>query len=329
MKFSVIIVTYNRKKEFFACLESLEKQASPHLHEVICVFNGDHSYHTLARQRFPNYKFLSISRTTPSEARNFATTFAHGDYLLFLDDDCFLPDNYFQKVDFSKNWDVLGGPDKTPPHSSNLQRSTGLALQSPLCMGPTYHRHSQTKKYLENVDESFLILCNLWFKREIFSNEGYAFSLKLFRSEENFLLKELKMNSKVLHYDPELFVYHQRKNNLENLASSIIKSGECRIQNMLMLPNIRELIYLAPLIFLCLLLLSIFHPTIYLSALFLSYALAIMIYSFYKYRNLTLHYVFLHFFILNFYAIGLIKGMLSCLMNSYTAFRLNRSNQKI
>jgi glycosyltransferase involved in cell wall biosynthesis len=325
MKFSIIIVTYNRHKELFNCLESITWAATTHPYEVIVIFNGDRTYMEKCSQLFKSCSLHFIHKTTPSSARNFGLNKARGEFLFFLDDDCTLPTDYFSKIDFMQNWDVLGGPDQTPQVSSPLQNIIGRTLSSPLCMGPTYKRHTTRGQYIKNASEKTLILCNLWMKRSLFSEEHFAFNPQLFRNEENFLLKELKNKKKVLHYSPSLFVYHQRKENLENLGASIIKSGECRFQNLALLPQKKEIFYLLPLIWLCLLVWIAFHPQSIITNGFIIYSTLVALYHAVTYKSLSLRFVLFHYFVLATYSIGLIKGLWKFYPLLYNNLRENKS----
>lgn len=309
MDFSIIIVTYNRKNEFESCIKSIASQATNFNFEVIVIYNGETSY---SEKKIPEQKNYFIKKSTPSVARNVAISKASGKYLFFLDDDCILPENYFSKIDFSSDWEILGGPDRTPPQASPFQKLIGHALSSPLCMGPTFRRHSSNSKYLNtNANEFELILCNLWIKRSIFSQDGHAFDKTLFRNEENYLLKELKLENKRIFYNPELFVFHQRKKTLETLANSIMKSGECRVQNFTKLPQQRELIYSIPLLFTLLFFLWIFNPLSFLTFLFLAYILVTYLYGAIQLRTFSPRFTLLHFLIIFFYSFGLLKGIMS------------------
>ena len=230
MKFSIIIITYNRQNELMNCLDSIRASNIDNFfkdqYEVIVIFNGDRTYLDKFTKKFENFKIQFIHKTTPSNARNHALLKARGEFFFFLDDDCTLPVDYFSRLNLNYSWDVLGGPDRTPLRSSLFQRAVGRALTSPLCMGPTSKRHNCGEVYSHNSDEKELILCNLWIRASLFKKEGYQFNPELFRNEENFLLKELKIAQKTMHYSQTLFVYHQRKNDLEKLGLSIIKSGE-------------------------------------------------------------------------------------------------------
>lgn len=257
MKFSVIIVTYAREKEYFECIESLKKQQIQYPFETIVVFNGDTSYFKKSFESYPKFIYLTSEKTTPAQARNLALKKASGEFIFFMDDDCLVPDNYFEKLIFSDEWDVLGGPDQTPPSSSFLEVSIGDALSSPLCMGPTYFRHTITENYLKNATERELILCNLWIRSEILKKNGLEFNDVLFRNEENFLIKQMQSLTLSIHYDPHLFIFHRRRSTLRSFIRSVFKSGEYRVKSFLMLPSKKEVIYLVPII-----LAPIYHITI-------------------------------------------------------------------
>jgi glycosyltransferase involved in cell wall biosynthesis len=325
MKFSIIVVTYNRKKEFFECLESITAQICSYDYEVITIFNDEHSYLDRARKNFPHFKHLLVKKMTPAAARNLGIKEARGEWILFLDDDCILPSGYLNLVNFELGWDVLGGPDQTPPDSSQLQKAIGETLKSPLCMGPTYKRHFKAKTYLYDAGEDALILCNLWIKRAIFIYDGFSFNEDLFRNEENFLLKKLKIAGKSFHYNPELFVFHQRRNSLEKLAASIIKSGECRVKSTILNPLKREIIYFAPLIFLCLFIYTIFHPFSWLNFVFAGYMFTVVLSSFFRYKRIYFRYIYLHFFILWCYALGLTTGLVGTLIDYLEKFKESKS----
>ncbi len=325
MKFTIVIVTANRPKELFNCLNSVFNQKIAEEFETIVIFNGDLAYHEKCNQLFKKVKTYFIHKTTPAMARNYAITKSHGEYIFFLDDDCELPKNYFQRVDFKSDWDVLGGPDKTPQMSTRFQIASGRALTSPLCMGPTRFRHQSEKNELEVATESSLILCNLWIRSSIFKTENYCFNPNLFRNEENFLLKELSLAGKKIYRNSSLFVFHIRKNSFESLGLSVFKSAFYRVQNFSMLPLKSEIIYFAPILWLFALSWAIFHPDGFLTKLFLAYTVAVFAQHLVKYRSISFLYVLFHYFILFMYSLGLVKGVLSSAPLFYRNFKVNKS----
>ncbi|MDD4973020.1 MAG: glycosyltransferase [Bacteriovorax sp.] len=325
MKFSIIIVTFNRKKALTECLQSICSQSLKIPYEVIVILNGDRGYLEKYKASFRQFTFMHISQTTSANARNIAIKKAQGEYVLFLEDDCIMPTNYFQNINFDLPWDVLGGPDQTPLYASSLQTLIGRALASPLCMGPAFKRHSRNSFSNHNATEESLVICNLWFKKTLFINEGFHFNKKLFRNEDHFLLKEMSKNNKTFHYNPNLFVYHLRQPNLEKLGAALIQSGKCRASTFFLMPNKNELIFFAPLIFLACFLLMIFQPNLFFLISILLYTFAVLAYGVITHRRLSLRLVLLHYFILFCYNIGLFMGSWLSLGYFYKNLKTNNS----
>jgi glycosyltransferase involved in cell wall biosynthesis len=310
MKFSIVIVTYNRKKDLEKCLASIKRQTCAYPYEVIVIFNGELSYLEKTKSSNPTAKIFYTPSVLPSAARNFGITKCQGEYILFLDDDCALSADYFKNLNFEGDWDVLGGPDQTPPEANDFQKTFGQVLASPFCMGKTYRRHSiSSKSGIQNSNESNLILGNLWFKTKIFTVDGHRFDSEYFRNEENFLLKKLKLEGKVFKYDPSLYVYHYRSNHLGYLANTLMKRGESRVLNFMKLPVISEVAYFLPLIFNLVLFTWMFNLSSKLGFIFLVYALIVMTLGIAKYKNAKPSFLFMHLFILFMYSVGLLKGL--------------------
>ena len=308
MNFSIVIVTYNRKKELENCLQSLRNVMLSEKMETIVVFNGELSYFERTKINFPEVKCYYIPSSSPSAARNFGVTKCQAENILFLDDDCVVPSGYFEKVSFDDKWDVLGGPDQSSPTCSRFQKILGHVLSSPLCMGKTFQRHhSHNSEKPVEADEASLILCNLWMKRSLF--EKHQFDGELFRNEENHLLKKLKLEGKIIKYDPRLYVYHDRKSSYGPLAASVMKSGECRVLNFMKLPLWSEFIYFLPLIFNFLFFTWLFNLSSKLGILFFSYFVIVYIQGLWKHKAFKPDYLFMHLFILFIYSIGLLKGL--------------------
>lgn len=325
MKFSIIIVTFNRNKALTECLQSISVQSLKIPYEVVVILNGDRAYLEKYKSSFPQFSFIHTAQTTKAFARNIAINKAQGEYILFLEDDCILPANYFQNIDFDLAWDVLGGPDQTPLYASPLQTLIGRALASPLCMGPTFKRHSRNSLYDHHATEESLVICNLWFKKNLFINEGFQFDKSLFKNEEHFLLKEMSEKNKIFHYNPELFIYHRRLPNLEKLGAALIENGKSRASTFFLTPKANELVYFLPLIFSICFFFMIFHPNLFSLIPVLLYTLAVLVYGMITHRRLSLSLVFLHCFILFSYSIGLLKGSWTSLGNFYRNFKEDKS----
>ena len=99
LNFSIIIPTYNRKKEIKRCVEEVYKQKySESKYEVIVVDDGsnDGTEDTLRqfRDRFSSFQYYIRSNEGPGKARNYASAKAKGKILVFIDSDCVMPSDF-------------------------------------------------------------------------------------------------------------------------------------------------------------------------------------------------------------------------------------------
>lgn len=101
MKFSVIVPVYNAEKTLRRCVESVIKQPFSD-YELILINDGslDKSGEMCAdfASRFSQVKYIDKENGGVSSARNAGLEAASGKYILFLDSDDFVADNYFEAL---------------------------------------------------------------------------------------------------------------------------------------------------------------------------------------------------------------------------------------
>lgn len=87
MRFSAVIVTYNRCDYVLEAVESIQQQTCP-LHEIIVVIDGS-TDETAARirERYPHVVLVEQPNLGRSVAKNTGTEIATGEWICFLDDD--------------------------------------------------------------------------------------------------------------------------------------------------------------------------------------------------------------------------------------------------
>jgi GT2 family glycosyltransferase len=94
---SIVVCTYDfdRWVDFVAAVESVERQARPGDHQVIVVVDHNPELAPVARHRFPACLVIEnrFARGL-SGARNTGVAAAHGDVVLFLDDDAVADDGW-------------------------------------------------------------------------------------------------------------------------------------------------------------------------------------------------------------------------------------------
>src|SRR3546814_928491 len=135
MRLSVIVPVFNRPTEVKDFLDSLTLQTDTAF-EVVVVEDGSTHLCDAVVAGFKStltihYRYKENSG--PGPTRNAGSKAATGDYLIFLDSDCVLPDHYIQTVrqalelDYA---DAFGGPDQARDDFSPLQRAINYSMTS-------------------------------------------------------------------------------------------------------------------------------------------------------------------------------------------------------
>lgn len=248
IKISIVIVTFKRPKLLARCLDSIAAATGKPPHEILVVINGSDSKSSELVSKHSTQLIQLKARVTPGEARNRAAAKATGEYILFLDDDVYLPPHYFEKASeyySSSKVDVFGGPDQTATDACFFERAIGTALTSPMATASTRYRHQKATLELAGNEQN-LILCALWIKKELFHK--VEFDPRFFRNEENVLLSQLQ--NPVIEYDSELWVEHKRKTDVLQLSRAIGGSGYYRMKMFYHFKAPHPL-YFVPLLFVC------------------------------------------------------------------------------
>ena len=135
MLFSIIIPVYNRPQEVDELLESLCHQTFKDF-EVVVVEDGstdkcDTICQKYANQLPINYYFKPNSGPGPS--RNYGAERSQGEYLIILDSDVIVPENYLEiikeKLD-REPCDAFGGPDRAHPSFTPIQKAINYSMTS-------------------------------------------------------------------------------------------------------------------------------------------------------------------------------------------------------
>lgn len=322
---SVVIVTYQRPQALAACLKSLQEQQGNFHLEVLVVLNGPDQEAEAFLSAKQCKTIVLNKRETPAMARNIAGHFAQGTWLLFLDDDVELPQNYFSKAQELLNSqndriDVLGGPDQTPPTANEFERALGLALSSPMSTAHTFKRHQKEGRNLQGSESTF-ILCHLWIKREVFKSVG--FDERFFRNEENVLLFNLRQHQML--YSPDLFVYHERKSDFLKLFPAVFSSGRHRVKSFFLYPKSFKPLFLLPLFFLFYIL-SLGHFKEHWALFPLAFFMGASLYYSFKRGGLSLGPAVLSYqlFINVAYALGTFWGLVENILSLFSKKKLKK-----
>jgi glycosyltransferase involved in cell wall biosynthesis len=155
MDFSVVIATKDRHEYLRRTLESLQGQTRAPQFEVIVVDNGSADETKSVVQAFavrsiPVY-YVTEPQPNRGKARNRGARVAAGRYLLFCDDDVWLP------------------PAWVAAHGA-AQRGDDEVVNGPILNVPSYD--SRPSPTLANYSRAFLCTCNASLSREAFFRAG-------------------------------------------------------------------------------------------------------------------------------------------------------------
>ena len=245
MKISFIIPVYNRPEELLELLTSISRQKGIEF-EVVVVEDGSSrtSEHICSEfEKTMPIKYIKQENTGPGPARNRGEQNSNGDWLIFLDSDCILPDGYAEIVKKeieAGNFDCFGGPDKAHDSFNSIQKAIGYAMSSILTTGGI-------RGGKEKLDVFYPRSYNLGVKKEAFVfingfsemryGEDLDFSMRLL--ENGFTTKLLK----------NAFVYHKRRNNFVSFFKQVYNSGVARINLEMRHPKTIKFVHWLPALF--------------------------------------------------------------------------------
>ena len=127
MKFSVILPTYNERKNLPRVIRRLISSCKDYEFEIIVVDDGstDDTYKALKRLKKKNKLKLQIlkqNRNGPAAARNLGAKKAKGEILAFTDADCFAPKEWLKDLvkAYKKFPEVVGVGGPLEPSKNNI-----------------------------------------------------------------------------------------------------------------------------------------------------------------------------------------------------------------
>ena len=218
MKISVIIPSYNRVKDLYRCLKSLELQDFSETNfEVIVVLNSPNNQTQVAFEKHRkkinllNFKIIVEKIPGSNRCRNIGAANAKGDLIAFLDDDAIPNPQWLNAVaslqEESSEFCAIGGPISPILHSSFNGIDKDIAKKLSIIDVTTTRGVFGTKK----VGYKYPFGANMAFKSEVlkqfsFPESGGRTAKSLISYAEAGLFDQL--NHKKIIYDPKMIVLH-------------------------------------------------------------------------------------------------------------------------
>ena len=255
--FSVIIPVYNRPDEVRELLESLSKQTLKDF-EVLLIEDGSVNRCDTVAQEFDkdlNICYFYKENSGRSLTRNYGMERASGEYLIFFDSDCIIPERYIEivKARLEEDYvDCFGGPDAAHSSFSNLQKAISYSMTSFFTTGGIRGGKKGMEKFTPRT-------FNMGFSKEVYKRVG-GFK-DMFGEDIDLSLRIQKAGfHTVLIRDA--FVYHKRRVSFRSFYRQVSVFGRARVDLYLLHPESLKIVHLLPAAFvlgsLILILLSFF-----------------------------------------------------------------------
>ena len=247
LSFSIIIPVYNRPDEMKELLESLSKQTFMDFELVVVEDGSDIKSEALCEQYTDkiNIAYYYKENAGPSIARNYGLERAKGNYFLFFDSDCIIPDHYMETINKELHTDFVdcyGGPDRAMDDFSAFQKAVSYAMTSFFTTGGIRGGKKQVDKF---HPRSF----NLGFSKAVYDNTGGFPVTRMHPGEDMvFAIEVIKRGFKTRLVE-NAYVYHKRRISFKKFYKQVKGFGKTRYIISRHYPETFKIFFLFPSIF--------------------------------------------------------------------------------
>jgi glycosyltransferase involved in cell wall biosynthesis len=249
MKYSIIVPVYNRPDEVDELLESLCSQTLKDF-EVIIVEDGSQKPCKDVCDKYADIldlHYYNKENSGPGQSRNYGVERAKGEYVIILDSDVVLPNNYLTAVDSSlfslhSSLDIVawGGPDAAHPSFTPTQKAISYSMTSFFTTGGIRGGKAKLDKF---YPRSF----NMGIRRDVYLQLG-GFSKMRFGEDIDFSYRIVEAGHNPRLF-PEAWVWHKRRTDFRKFFRQVYNSGIARINLMKRHPGTLKLVHLLPTVF--------------------------------------------------------------------------------
>jgi GT2 family glycosyltransferase len=209
--------------------------------EVVIVEDGSTMPCEDAVRRHPGVrsKYFYKGNEGRSIARNYGMERAEGDYFIFFDSDCVIPERYFEilsrELD-STPVDCFGGPDAAHDSFSSTQKAINYAMTSFLTTGGIRGGRMSLEKFTPRT-------FNMGFSREVY--EGVGGFREMF-SEDIDMSTRIRQAGFGIALIRPAYVYHKRRVDFRKFFRQVHVFGMSRITLHLLYPGSMKAVHTLP-----------------------------------------------------------------------------------
>lgn len=241
---SIIVPVYNRSDEVRDLLESLTAQTDRNF-EIVIVEDGStepcrdicDSYDGKLR-----LQYHSKGNEGRSIARNYGMERADGDFFVFVDSDCILPEDYIANLRRAlreRPTDCFGGPDAAHASFTDMQKAINYSMTAFLTTGGIRGGKVQLEKF---VPRTF----NMGFSRDVYNKVG---GFREMFSEDIDMSTRIRLAGFDITLYRDVRVYHKRRVDLKKFWRQVHVFGMSRITLQLLYPGSMKAVHWLPALF--------------------------------------------------------------------------------
>ncbi|MGL6037460.1 MAG: glycosyltransferase [Soonwooa sp.] len=221
---SIIIAIYNRRDELFELLNSLLRQTDKNF-EIIVVDDGSQIDLSPTIKIFENQLDMHFYRKTnsgPGLTRNYGAKRAKNEWLVFVDSDVIVEENYIENIKKDLNeipCDAFGGADKAHKGFNIMQKAISYSMTSVFTTGGIRGNKKAVSKF---QPRSF----NMGVNKEVFLKVGGFSEMRI--GEDPDLSMTLWENGYTTAFFDNIGVYHKRRTDLGKFSKQVYQFGCAR-----------------------------------------------------------------------------------------------------
>ena len=245
MTYSIIVPVFNRPDEIDELLESLCRQTYSDFEVIIVEDGSDKPCKDVCDkyQELLDLKYFKKGNSGPGQSRNYGAERSKGDYLIVLDSDVVLPEDYLKTINEElkrEPAEAFGGPDRSHDSFTETQKAISYSMTSFFTTGGIRGGKKKLDKF---YPRSF----NMGIRRDIYLQLG-GFSKMRFGEDIDFSIRIFKAGCRCRLF-PEAWVWHKRRTDMRKFFRQVYNSGIARINLYKLYPESLKIVHQLPMVF--------------------------------------------------------------------------------
>lgn len=223
-----IIIPYTRKKDLLECIISIKKSLNNTnlKNEIIIIGNK--------KPNISNIKFIKCLENNIALRRNIGIKNSKYEFIAFIDDDVFVPLNYFSNFLYlhnKYNANIYSGPDISYNSFTTIERFQDVFFSNLILNG--YNKKMKlNRKKDQFINPRHISFTNVFIKKKLFFDVGLLNEQFKF-CEDTYFFSKIK--DKCM-FSNKLLVWHKRKKKLTDLIKQMYRFGKYNI--LILLKNV-------------------------------------------------------------------------------------------